>query len=85
MRWDRAGKAWDALWDQEVVGSNPSAPKFELGAARTTRANAAPGCYLSPESGALHELGAVQPAADGSWQAPTLPNLHDWVLALRRA
>jgi len=40
--------------------------------------------YVEPESFTVVDLGSVEPSADGTWRAPTLPTLHDWVLVLVR-
>jgi hypothetical protein len=39
---------------------------------------------LDPIHGGRTKLGPVRPAPDGSWQAPTLPLLQDWVFILLR-
>jgi hypothetical protein len=38
--------------------------------------------FINPSTGVEHDLGAVQPEADGSWLVPQQPELRDWVLIL---
>ncbi len=38
--------------------------------------------FFNPSTGEAHDLGAVQPEADGSWLVPQHPELRDWVLVL---
>jgi len=38
--------------------------------------------YVDTETGDAHDLGEVTRGTDGTWKAPTLPTLHDWVLVL---
>lgn len=40
--------------------------------------------YINPASFAVYELGHVSPSDDGTWKAPTLPVLHDWLLVMTR-
>jgi hypothetical protein len=59
-------------WDgPEVRGIEPSAMYWAM--------------YFDPITGRRIELGAVTPEANGTWKAPTLPVLQDWVLVLRRS
>jgi hypothetical protein len=41
--------------------------------------------YIDPESFTETDLGEARGGADGSWAAPALPYMHDWLLVLRRA
>lgn len=38
--------------------------------------------FTNPSTGEEHDLGPVQPEADGSWRVPQQPELRDWVLVL---
>jgi hypothetical protein len=40
--------------------------------------------YFNPTNGDRIDLGPVVPDENGTWKAPMLPVLHDWVLVLRR-
>ena len=38
--------------------------------------------WFDPVTGEDFDIGAVQPAEDGSWIAPLPPECHDWLLVL---
>jgi hypothetical protein len=38
--------------------------------------------FWDPRDGETHDLGAVEPGDDGSWQVPVQPTFDDWVLVL---
>jgi hypothetical protein len=65
-------------------------PNEQLGAVRSGMAKVIalePGVhyhalYVNPKDGARHELGVVEPDAEGEWTLPIPPIFQDWVLIL---
>ncbi len=58
------------IWDPPVIKG------IEKGAAYDA-------FYMDPTSGERLEIGAVAPDADGAWQPPVPPEVHDWVLVMQ--